>query len=296
MGWVNSYPFRTKIISTATNGLLKKGYNLFTFNHRINLYSKFYEIIFCEFFNRWASKTSHASSKPVFIRLHRYEVHDPTYVKNANLGNVASIITVSEYYRELIEEYLDDEVPVNVIPNAIDTKKFSFNEKINAPLKICTLSTLIPRKRIFDLIVNNPELEIDIGGKGIEQIILERTIRRLNLKAKLQGFVELPSFYHQHDVFIMNSSDESCGVSMIEAMGCGLIPLCYAWEGIEEILPSEQIYHSYDELREKLGRLNDMSTKKLLGVKKDMRELVERRHNVEDQTKRFIDLFEGSTP
>jgi len=150
---------------------------------------------------------------------------------------------------------------------------------------------LIPRKRIFDLIVNNPDLEINIGGKGIEQTTLEITIISLNLKAKLHGFAELPHFYHQHDIFIMNSSDESFGVSMIEAMSCGLIPLCYAWGGIEEILPKEQIYYNYEELREKLAHLNNMPHKKLLDLKQHMRSIVEERYNVEDQTKRFIDLF-----
>ena len=291
--WVNKYPFQTKIISSNNNGLIKKGIYLLTFNHKIRLLSNFYDIIFCEEFDRWASITSHASSKPVFIRLHRYEIHEQTYIKKANLDNIASIIAVSDHYKELIDEYFNGEVPVHVIPNAIDTKKFTFNENINTPLRICTVSNLIPRKRIFDLIINNPELEINIGGKGIEQIILERIIRRLELNARLRGFVELPQFYHDNDIFIMNSSDESFGVSMIEAMSCGLIPFCYAWEGIEEILPKEHIYYNYDELREKLAHLNDMPHQKLMGIKKQMRAIIEERYNVEDQTKRFIDLFEG---
>ena len=291
LDWVNNYPFKTKIISSNNNGLIKRGINLLTFNHKIKLFSKFYDIIFCEFFNRWASRASHASSKPIFIRLHRAEIHDPTYIKNANLDNIASIIAVSDHYKALIDEYFNNEVPINVIRNAVDIEKFNFNEKINAPLKICTLSNLIPRKRIFDLIVNNPELEINIGGKGIEQITLERTISRLNLKAKLHGFAELPWFYHQHDIFIMNSSDESFGVSLIEAMSCGLIPLCYAWEGIEEILPSENIYYNYDELKDKISSLSNMPHEKILSIKKNMRVLVEKKYNVENQTKRFIDLF-----
>ena len=171
LDWVNKYPFKTKTISSNNNGAIMKGINLFTFNHKIRLLSKLYDTVFCEFFNRWASRTSHASSKPVFIRLHRGEIYDPTYLKTARLDNIASIIAVSEHYKDLIDEYFNYEVPVTVIPNAIDTEKFSFNEKINDPLKICTLSMLVPRKRLFDLIVNNPELGINIGGKRIEKYI-----------------------------------------------------------------------------------------------------------------------------
>ena len=293
LDWSGKYPFKTKIISPNYKGTIGKGINLLSFDFNIKLFSRLYDIVFCEFFNRWASRASHASSKPVFIRLHRGEIYDPTHLKTARLDNIATIIAVSEHYKNLIDEYFNYEVPVTVIPNAIDTEKFSFNEKINDPLKICTLSMLVPRKRLFDLIVNNPELGINIGGKGIEKITLERAVRRLNLKAKLYGFVELPLFLQQHDIFIQNSSDESFGVSMIEAMSCGLIPFCYAWEGIEEILPPEHIYHDYDELKEKMMRVNDMSSKQILGIKKNMRAIVEKNYNVEDQTKRFIDLFEG---
>lgn len=295
LDWVYNYPFKTKIINSTKSGSIEKGVNLLTFSHKIRLLSYLHDIVFCEFFTKWASKASHASSKPIFIRLHRYEIHDPTDIKTADLDNIASIIAVSKYYKELIEEYFKGDVPVTVIPNAIDTSKFSFSEKTNTPLKLCTLSSLTPRKRVFDLITNNPKLEINIGGRGIEQTILERTISRLNLKAQLHGFVELPQFYHQHDVFIQNSSDESFGVSLIEAMSCGLIPLCYAWGGIEEILPKYHIYHNYDELKEKISSLSNMSPKEILRVKKDMRVLVERKYNVEDQTKRFIDLFREFT-
>ena len=104
-------------------------------------------------------------------------------------------------------------------------------------------------------------------------------------------FVKLPSFYYDHDIFLMNSSDESFGVSMIEAMSCGLIPLCFSWGGIEEILPQENIYKNYAELNDKLKLLNNHSDDELLKIKHKMRKLVEEKYTLKIQVNKFIKLF-----
>jgi phosphatidylinositol glycan class A protein len=210
---------------------------------------------------------------------------------NVNIKNIKTIITVSQYYKSLVIEVLGGNIPVVVVPNGIDTNIFKFESKVNSPLKICTLGLLIPRKRVFDLIVNNPELKINIGGKGSEKITLEKIIKKFKIKAKLHGFVKLPSFYYDHDIFLMNSSDESFGVSMIEAMSCGLIPLCFSWGGIEEILPQENIYKNYAELNDKLKLLNNHSDDELLKIKHKMRKLVEEKYTLKIQVNKFIKLF-----
>lgn len=288
--WVDEYDDKVKIIKYDTDWGFRKSYKLI-FYIRIRILSYFYDVIFCDFFTFLTSWTSHASSKPIYIRLHRYEIHNPNLLLNVNIKNIKTIITVSKYYKSLVIEVLGDNIPVVVVPNGIDTNIFKFESEVNHPLKICTLGLLIPRKRVFDLIVNNPGLNINIGGKGIEKITLEKIIKKFKIKAKLHGFVKLPSFYYDHDIFLMNSSDESCGVSMIEAMSCGLIPLCFSWGGIEEILPQENIYKNYAELNDKLKLLNNHSDDELLKIKHKMRKLVEEKYTLEIQVNKFIKLF-----
>ena len=288
--WVDKYDDKVKIIKYDTDWGFRKIYKLI-FYIRIRILSYFYDVIFCDFFTFLTGWTSHASSKPIYIRLHRYEIHNPNLLLNVNIKNIKTIITTSKYYKSLVIEVLGDNIPVVVIPNGIDTNIFKFDSKVNHPLKTCTLGLLIPRKRVFDLIVNNPELNINIGGKGIEKITLETIIKKFKIKAKLHGFVKLPSFYYDHDIFLMNSSDESCGVSMIEAMSCGLIPLCFSWGGIEEILPQENIYKNYAELNDKLKLLNNHSDDELLKIKHKMRKLVEEKYTLKIQVNKFIKLF-----
>lgn len=294
LGWLKKVPWKVKLwdLDWANMTILDKGFFYLTFRPKLNLISRRYDFVFCDWFDKVAALTSQASSKPIYVRAHRCEADVPIWFKVADMDNIKAIITVSHAYKKYVNDIIGDSVPIYVVPNGVDMEKFSFNAHIHDPLKVCTVSNLTPRKRIFDLIINNPELEIDIGGSGAEHRTLEYAIRKFKLKAKLFGWVSLPKFYHQHDIFIMNSSDESFGVSLVEAMSCGLIPLCFAWNGIEEILPPDHIYENYEELQDKLQKINQMSHTEINELKRKMRQIVESKFTLERQAKSFMAIFE----
>jgi len=292
LDWLKELPYDVKVFKIDLNmSRVRKAFFYATLKPKLKILSWKYDIIFSDWFDEWASIMSKVSSKPIYVRLHRYEAHKPIYLKTAKLRNIKAIITVSKFYGKIVKELVRDEVPVYVVPNGVDIKKFSYNPHIHSPLKICTVSNLIPRKRIFDLLVNNPDLKIDIGGEGEERRTLEGAIVRFGLRAKLCGWVKLPEFYHQHDIFILNSSDESFGVVAIEAMSCGLIPLCFAYPAAEEILPKEYIYHDYQEMREKISKIQKMSKTEISQIKRNMRSVVESKFTLEQQVKNFISVF-----
>jgi glycosyltransferase involved in cell wall biosynthesis len=237
---------------------------------------------------------SRVSPKPIHIRLHRGEI-DTGMFKKINWNNVKSLICVSKAYRNYVKEkisILDISVPIHVIYNGVDTEVFSYKEKLNTPYRLCTLGNLDYRKRVFDLIINNPDLQIDVGGDGIERRVLEDVIERFNLKAKLFGKVELPKFYHQHDVFMSNSEDEGFCVALIEAMSCGLIPLVFDWKSAREAVPPKYIYRDYGEMRKKLERVLHLSKEKILEEKETIRRIVEDKFNVKDQASNFLNILE----
>ena len=293
LNWLRFTPYDVRLFRIRlSKSRFKRALFYATLKPRLKALSYRYDLIFCDFFDEFACLMSHVSSKPIYVRLHRWEVHNPVYLLSANLKNVKAIITVSNHYKRLVEELVKDVVPVYVVPNGVDIDRFSYNPYIHRPLKICTVSNLIPRKRIFDLIVNNPDLNIDIGGKGEEKRILEEAIRRFNLKAKLYGYVKLPEFYHNHDIFIQNSSDEGLSVALIEAMSCGLVPLCFDYPGADEVVPREFIYRNYEELREKISRFNQMSDEQIRRIKRRIRQIVEKKFNLKHQAKKFMSIFE----
>jgi len=292
LGWVKKSPYQVKVIYVEPNmSMFRRLWSYPIILLRLMILTMMYDVVFCNWFTLLASALSKISSKPIFVRLHRYEVHAPGHIKTANHTNIKAIITVSDFYKTLTEEIVGDDVPVCVISNSTDTEQFSFSSKIHTPLKICTLSYLVPRKRIFDLIVSNPDLEIHVGGVGKEKRILEDVIGRFNLKAKLYGFVNTPDFFYDHDIFVMNSSDEGQSEALLQAMSCGLIPLSFAWHGVEEIIPKENIYYSNSELREKILKLREMSKEQIMDIKKSMRSIVVTNFSLERQAQRFISLF-----
>lgn len=292
LDWLRELPYDTKVFKIDLNmSRIRKAFFYATLKPKLKMLSWKYDIIFCDWFDEMTSTMSKVSSKPIYVRLHRSEAHNPIHLKTANLENIKAIITVSKYYKEVVRDLVGDKVPIYVVPNGVHTEKFSYNPHVHRPLKICTVSYLTPRKRIIDLIVNNPDLKIDIGGEGEERRTLEDAINRFDLKANLYRWVKLPKFYHQHDIFIMNSSDEGFPVTLIEAMSCGLIPLCFTWHGVEEILPPEHIYHDYQEMREKISKIEGMSKTEISKIKRKMRSIVESKFSLEQQAKNFISVF-----
>lgn len=238
---------------------------------------------------------SRVSPKPIYIRLHRFEVDENKTFQKIDWNNVKSLICVSEAYRDYVQAKFSNlgiNVPIHVVYNGIDTNLFSYNEKVNNPLRMCTLGNLVYRKRVFDLIINNPDLDIDVGGEGVERRVLEDAIERFNLKATLLGKVELPDFYHHHDIFINNSEDEGFCVALIEAMSCGLIPLVFDWKTAREAVPPEYIYGDYGEMRRKLVRILNLPEEKIIEEKKAVRRIVEKRFTAKDQALNFLRIFE----
>jgi len=272
---------------------IKKALFLMTFKPKIKILSYFYDIIFCEWFGVFAKRTMDTSSKPIYIRLHRTEAHKKDTFKNVNFNKIRAIITVSNYYKNIVEEKINKKVKVVTIQNGLNIEDFPLKPNINRPLKICTLSNLTHRKRIFDLIINNPHIEIDIGGDGEEKYILQDAIQKFNSKAIIHGRVELPKFYHEHDIFLSNSSDEGCAYNLIEAMSCGLIPLCFKWGGIEEVLPEWHTYKTYEELNKKLTLISNMTEEELIKIKIQMRKIVESKFTIELQAEKFYRVFKN---
>lgn len=292
LDWIKKFPYEVDVFKFDTKiSRIKKVFFWSILKPRLKLLSWTHDVVFCDWFEEHASIMSKISSKPIFIRLHRFEAHNPLHIKKAKYENIKGIITVSEYYKKIVNEIINGQVPIYVIPNSIDTAKFSFNMKTNYPLKICTLGNLTHRKRVFDLIVNNPDIEINIGGIGPEIKILKDSIKRFNSKATLHGFVRLPNFYHQHDIFILNSSDEGHCVALLEAMSSGLIPLSFAWNGVEETLPEEFIYQNYSELRKKINYLNSLPKNDIMNKKREVRSIIESKYTLKHQIEKFLSIF-----
>ena len=144
----------------------------------------------------------------------------------------AKFITVSPQIRDdLKREY--GLTNVDVVANGLDTEKYQFvPRKSGANLRLLVVSRLHPEKQTAIAIMTTQLLRkkgipttLTIIGDGAERTALENLTHDLDLGAQVTfvGAVECP--FHRRleaDCLLVTSRSESFGVSMIEAILCGI--------------------------------------------------------------------------
>ena len=193
--------------------------------------------------------------------------------------NSEEVIPNSKGLKDLAQETLDTEMPV--IPNGIDTKKFSpakveGNEK--GKIKVLTVARLTERKRVQDLIKAVKDLEdvkLEIIGEGEKEEKLKKLVKYLGIeeKVKFRGYIpheELPEHYQDADVFVLPSLNEGMSNTVLEAISSGLSLIVTDVGGTDELLNGNghkvpkkdpkaiaeklEKYRDHRELLEKHGR------------------------------------------
>lgn len=168
------------------------------------------------------------------------------YVRDV-IKHAEKVIVVGQKLYEVIQEDYNPENLI-LIPNYIDTSRFTLRGELPSnPFKFLTVTSLFYKKRIdkmieaFASIRDKVNAELHIVGSGEDRNNLERIVKNLNLDSnvKFHGSVsneQLVPFYHQSHAYLSTSLVETFGVSIIEAMSCGLPVLCTPSGGPEYIV------------------------------------------------------------
>ena len=126
------------------------------------------------------------------------------------------------------------ELDIDVIPNGIDTDKFSPPERRTSrfSIRLVTVARLLKRKGIQTILeaCAKPTLlpvTLQIIGTGPYEDELRGMVQRLGLGDNVEfvGYVPnegLPRYYRKSDIFVLPSETESFGLVFAEAMSCGL--------------------------------------------------------------------------
>ncbi len=154
--------------------------------------------------------------------------------------------------RQIAERYHRD---VQVISNGVDAQRFAPGQRnaairarlgapVNAPI-IMSVGRLIGWKGlriIIEAITQIPEVHYVVIGEGDERVRLEERARLLNVQARVHflGGVDhndLPPLLREADVFVQPSiGEEAFGITVIEAMACGLAVVASRNGGMVEII------------------------------------------------------------
>jgi len=171
----------------------------------------------------------------------------------------ASVITAPSKYLadEICEAYPDADCLV--VPNGIFTNLFRVGSRKKS---IVVAARLQKSKGIQDLIeacsqINMSEWEVNILGDGPFRKELEALIRKYRLEEKiyLRGYIRGEEYFRylsEASIYFSGSWFESFSLSVLEAMASQNVILASNIEPHRQLLPEECIYHSEDELIEKL--------------------------------------------
>jgi glycosyltransferase involved in cell wall biosynthesis len=173
------------------------------------------------------------------------------------------ILTNSEFSRGAIREAFSDVHPYVLYP-PVDTKRFShaYSQPINTrEVKVLVVARFSPEKQIENAIT----VAHLLGGNIKFQIVGSLTPANRPYFKMLQNMIETygltqtvtltPNASNEELIDAMSKSmiyfhtmiGEHFGVSIVEAMAAGLVPIVPAYGGCSEIAPREYQYHTLQE-------------------------------------------------
>ena len=163
------------------------------------------------------------------------------------------VTAVSHYLAEETIREFEIDMPIEVIPNFIDTARFNpcttctERERFAAPDEklLCHISNFRPVKRVMDVVEVFEQVQkrlparLLLIGEGPDTMLVRRAVKRDGLQDRVvflgsQDKVEnvLPLV----DLFLNPSEEESFGLAALEALGCGVPVIGTAGTGLIEVV------------------------------------------------------------
>jgi glycosyltransferase involved in cell wall biosynthesis len=180
------------------------------------------------------------------------------------------ILTNSAFSREAIREAIPGVQP-HVLYPPVDTERFfsAYSQPINTrEAKVLVVSRFSPEKRIENAI----KIAHLLGGKIKFQIVgslmptNKAYFRELKQMIEMYGLTEsvnlTPNANNEELIDSMSSSmvylhtmiGEHFGVSIVEAMAAGLLPIVPSYGGCSEITPRDQQYHTLEKAADLIAK------------------------------------------
>lgn len=138
--------------------------------------------------------------------------------------------------------------PIDVIPNFVDLERFSPSETCthkDRPLRAVHVSNFRPVKRVpwlveaFAAATKGTEATLTLIGDGPEQSSTRERAEALGIRDRVSFLGErnaLPELLADADLFLIASTEESFGLSALEAMACGVPVISTRVGGVPEVV------------------------------------------------------------
>src|SRR5262249_34957635 len=138
--------------------------------------------------------------------------------------------------------------PIQVIPNFVDTQLFhpsAAGRRQRGGGRAVHVSNFRPVKRVawllraFELATRGTSALLTLVGDGPDQGACRTLARELGIGDRVRFLGErdaLPELLAEADVFALSSSEESFGLSALEAMSCGTPVVATRVGGVSEVV------------------------------------------------------------
>ncbi len=147
------------------------------------------------------------------------------------VNNADIVIAPSNYFRDLIKDWVKNKDKVITIYNGINLETKDKRQEIKKePKTIVSVGRLVPWKgfdMVIEMMIDLPDWKLVIVGDGPEYNNLKYQISNLKLesRAELKGSIpreKVLELLKQAEVFVLNTSFESFSFQVVEAMSLGL--------------------------------------------------------------------------
>jgi len=228
----------------------------------VDKWMKWSDIVWLEWCDQlavYASMLPIAKEKKLICRLHSYEAFTDN-IKNINWKNIDKVIFISENLKRIVTRKVKiEENKIEVIPNGINLKKWTFKEKkkgyniayvgyIN--YKKGPMLLLHAFKSVFD---KDNKYKLYIAGEFQDErylLYFNQMIKELGIKNNVifecwQN--DLDKWLEDKNYVLCTSLLESQNLSVMQAMAKGIKPIIHNFVGAKEIYNGKYVWNTIDE-------------------------------------------------
>lgn len=168
------------------------------------------------------------------------------YIKDA-FAHSQRVIAVGQSLATALEVYAQKS-NIQVIPNIIDTSRFGLGTPTSKqPFHFLFVGNYEPRKRVMMIIeafnmLGEPNTTLTLYGYGTQKSSLQKYVREhaLDSTVTINSTLpnnKLPEIYQSHHCYISVSTAETFGITVAEAMSCGMHIIYSKSGGPEHFVP-----------------------------------------------------------
>lgn len=220
------------------------------------------------------------------------------------------IIVISDAYRDIVTSLAvdDDKVtaPVQIMPNAIDTKRYTYAEHKETGRNLLFMGRICRAKGVGELIgavttlsEEYPDLKLTLGGIWEDEDLKER-IRPISDRTEVIGWLgedDKIRVLNSCDIFVLPSYFEGQSVTILEAMAAGCLVVASDVGGIPMMISDDVtgiLIRPQDEqsLTDALRRvLSDDYSAERSRICAAARKLVCDEYDIRDYMSRLMDIY-----